>query len=139
MSKSKIVQKNVRVQNPDLLAECSLLLKEQLGAELPQAHVVTAALTALRVMHRHELITRDDCRKKSIENACIVSSGILQRLLDERLLASGEYEVTGDLETGAFILTKDGEILTGEKPEPGTPDWVNDIITKQPGQKRAVN
>ena len=110
-------QATVRVADPDLLAECSELLERQIGQKLPQAHVRSAGLTALKNQHVHELITKDDCRHWGLQAAICTTAESIELLISCGLLESGEYRVVPHKDRGIEIL-KEGEPLRepNEKP-----------------------
>ena len=133
-------QASVRVPDADLLAECCELLERQIGQKLPQATVVSAALTALKNQHVHELITKEDCRVWALKATICTSAEVIQLLMNCGLCAPGEYEVVPHPDKGIEVK-KDGIPLSdpGDKPEQSGPDWVDEYISDQAEKKQAVN
>ena len=114
-------QATVRVNDPELLAECSELLSRQIGQKLPQATVISASLVALKNAHIHELISKEDCRHWGLQAAICTTAESIELLMSCGLLESGEYRVVPHRDRGVEIL-KDGAPLRGpnEKPEQQT-------------------
>ena len=133
-------QATVRVPDPDLLAECSELLERQIGRKLPQATIVSAALTALKNQHVHQLITQEDCRAWALKATICTSADIIQLLMNCGLCAPGKYEVVAHPDKGVQVI-KDGRPLSdpGDRPEPTSPDWVSEVIATEAQKKAAVN
>ena len=110
-------QATVRISDPDLLAECAGLLERQIGQPLPQSTVVSAALTALRNQHVHELITRQDCREFALKATVCIGAEIIQLLMDNGLCELAEYDVVPHHERGVEVR-KDGAPLRSPNEKP---------------------
>ena len=130
-------QTAVRIKDPALLDECRELLANQIGENLPTATIINAALVALKNQHVHKLITESACQTWSLQATVATCAEILTLLMDEGLLESASYEVEGIEGKGVRVL-KNGEALSGNKPEPSAPDWVHEIV-RETDKKQAVN
>ena len=133
-------QATVRISDPDLLAECSELLQRQIGQQLPQSTVVSAALVALKNQHVHQLITQEDCRAWALKATICTVAETIQVLMNCGLCAPGEYDVVAHPDKGIEVK-KDGIPLVdpGPKAEPTAPDWVDEFVKTQADKKQAVN
>ena len=110
-------QATVRISDPALLAECSELLQRQIGQSLPQSTVISAALTALKNQHIHELITKEDCRAWALKATICTVAETIQLLMNCGLCAPGEYDVIPHSERGVEVR-KDGAPLRSPDEKP---------------------